>query len=103
VVSQGQQQTVLFCGDGLNDLAALGTAEVGMAVGPIDAMAAAPFSTKRSSIAGCPVKQLPLSPGQSLLLMLNCPRPYGHLTLQNLLECAAPAISMGAIKPVKPL
>ncbi|DBA85704.1 TPA: hypothetical protein ACH3X1_005275 [Trebouxia sp. C0004] len=48
----GQQQTVLFCGDGLNDLAALGTAEVGMAIGPIDAMAAAPFSTKRSSIAG---------------------------------------------------
>ena len=49
---QGQQQTVLFCGDGLNDLAALGTAEVGMAIGPIDAMAAAPVSTKRSSIAG---------------------------------------------------
>ncbi|DBB06818.1 TPA: hypothetical protein ACH3X3_009479 [Trebouxia sp. C0006] len=48
----GQQQTVMFCGDGLNDLAALGTAEVGMAIGPIDAMAAAPFSTKRSSIAG---------------------------------------------------
>ncbi len=50
--AQGQQQTVLFCGDGLNDLAALGTAEVGMAIGPIDAMAAAPVSTKHSSIAG---------------------------------------------------
>lgn len=49
---QGQQQTVLFCGDGLNDLAALGTAEVGMAIGPIDAMAAAPVSTRLSSIAG---------------------------------------------------
>lgn len=45
---------MLFCGDGLNDLAALGTAEVGMAIGPIDAMAAAPVSTKRSSIAGRP-------------------------------------------------
>ena len=56
---QGQQQTVLFCGDGLNDLAALGTAEVGMAIGPIDAMAAAPVSTRRQSIAGhCPVSQL---------------------------------------------
>ena len=44
----------MFCGDGLNDLAALGTAEVGMAIGPIDAMAAAPVSTKRSTIAGCP-------------------------------------------------
>ena len=43
---------MLFCGDGLNDLAALGTAEVGMAIGPIDAMAAAPVSTKQSSIAG---------------------------------------------------
>lgn len=53
VCEQGQQQTVMFCGDGLNDLAALGTAEVGMAIGPIDAMAAAPFSTRHSSIAGC--------------------------------------------------
>lgn len=49
---QGQQQTVMFCGDGLNDLAALGTAEVGLAIGPINAMAAAPFSTRHSSIAG---------------------------------------------------
>lgn len=54
VDEQGQQHTVLFCGDGLNDLAALGTAEVGMAIGPIDAMAAAPFSTRRSSISGLP-------------------------------------------------
>ena len=52
VCEQGQQHTVLFCGDGLNDLAALGTAEVGMAIGPIDAMAAAPFSTRCSSISG---------------------------------------------------
>ena len=49
---QGMGQCVAFCGDGLNDLAALGTAEVGMAIGPIDAMAAAPISTRRSSIAG---------------------------------------------------
>ena len=42
----------MFCGDGLNDLAALGTAEVGLAIGPINAMAAAPFSTRNSSIAG---------------------------------------------------
>ncbi len=70
MVSQGQQQTVMFCGDGLNDLAALGTAEVGMAIGPIDAMAAAPFSTKRSSIAGSPVKQL-LASVSSFLLLWN--------------------------------
>ena len=41
-----------FCGDGLNDLAALVTAEVGLAIGPLDAMVAAPVSTRRSSIAG---------------------------------------------------
>lgn len=55
---QGLGQTVAFCGDGLNDLAALVTAEVGLAIGPIDAMAAAPVSTKRSSIAGATVIHL---------------------------------------------
>ena len=55
---QGLGQTVAFCGDGLNDLAALVTAEVGLAIGPIDAMAAAPVSTKRSSIAGATVFRL---------------------------------------------
>ena len=55
---QGLGQTVAFCGDGLNDLAALVTAEVGLAIGPIDAMAAAPVSTKRSSIAGAAVFHL---------------------------------------------
>lgn len=73
---QGQQQTVLFCGDGLNDLAALGTAEVGMAIGPIDAMAAAPISTKHSSIAGCTsspshlLKSTHAKPAHSLPAML---------------------------------
>lgn len=57
----------MFCGDGLNDLAALGTAEVGLAIGPINAMAAAPFSTRHSSIAGehlsyCPLGALQLGP-----------------------------------------
>ena len=50
--TQGLGQTVAFCGDGLNDLAALVTAEVGLAIGPLDAMVAAPVSTRRSSIAG---------------------------------------------------
>ncbi len=86
MVSQGQQQTVMFCGDGLNDLAALGTAEVGMAIGPIDAMAAAPFSTKRSSIAGCPVKQLPMSSGQSLmtLALVEC---HAHMNMKQCRSC----------------
>lgn len=51
-IMQGLGQTVAFCGDGLNDLAALVTAEVGLAIGPLDAMAAAPVSTKQSSISG---------------------------------------------------
>ena len=51
----------MFCGDGLNDLAALGTAEVGLAIGPINAMAAAPFSTQNSSIAGEHLSYCPLA------------------------------------------
>ena len=57
----------MYCGDGINDLAALAAADVGMAVGAADASAAATFSDKHYSVAG--ELQLHLS---SLSLCLRC-------------------------------
>ena len=42
----------MFCGDGINDLAALAAADVGMSIGATDATIAAELSTSRGSIAG---------------------------------------------------
>ena len=42
----------MYCGDGINDLAALAAADVGMAVGSSDASAAASVITKQNGIAG---------------------------------------------------
>ena len=49
---QGLHKTCMYCGDGINDLAAIAAADVGMAIASSDASAASTVTTKRCSIAG---------------------------------------------------
>ena len=49
---QGLGLTTFFAGDGINDLAALSAANVGMAIGSKDAQIAAELVTSQQSIAG---------------------------------------------------
>lgn len=50
--AQGLECTTLFCGDGINDLAALSAANVGMAIGATDAAVTASVTTPHASVAG---------------------------------------------------
>ena len=52
VFAQGLGNTTIFCGDGINDLAALSAADVGMSIGATDAFIAAALSTPQGSVAG---------------------------------------------------
>ncbi|DBA94074.1 TPA: hypothetical protein ACH3X1_001722 [Trebouxia sp. C0004] len=49
---QGLGNTTIFCGDGINDLAALSAADVGMSIGATDAFIAAAISTPKGSVSG---------------------------------------------------
>ena len=49
---QGLGKSCLYCGDGVNDLAALAAADVGMAVGSAEASAAATLTDRHYSVAG---------------------------------------------------
>ncbi|KAL3131604.1 hypothetical protein ABBQ38_007901 [Trebouxia sp. C0009 RCD-2024] len=60
----------MFCGDGINDLAALRAADIGFAVGATDATIAASISTQQRSVAGTCQFIKEGKAGHSLLLSL---------------------------------
>ena len=68
---QGLGKTVMFCGDGINDLAALRAADIGFAVGATDATVAASLSTSQASVAGGPSDALLQSACPSVFINCN--------------------------------
>ena len=68
----------MYCGDGINDLAALAAADVGMAVGSSDASAAASVITQQNGIAGA----------DSLPLLCRCLLKMHCCCCLVLVECA---------------
>ena len=72
---QGLGKTTMYSGDRINDLVALASADVGVAVGAGDAAAAAVFSTKECSIGG---KATRAHDNQRLLQNSKAGAVYGH-------------------------
>ncbi len=91
----------MYCGDGVNDLAALAAADVGMAVSSSDASAAASVITKQQGIAGGNLPSFPLSlpvtnslmlclAGMELNKIIVCRLGSAFEGLLNKRECTSP-------------
>ena len=63
---------MLFCGDGINDLSGLSTADVGYAVGATEASIAASVYTAKTSVAGVGTDDAGCLDAQSATTALTC-------------------------------